>query len=129
MCPCPGAHQVYSHKQCQKNKIQEKSQEKSKKNPKKTAKQLSTFAFKLSVWSLSCHCCINFSMQLSARAVYSSFEWSHHRISFTDSKVRTTLHVSRQTQTRIMNPIRGRGGEGRGLPYKGVVNGELRLCK
>ena len=23
-----------------------------------------------------------------------SFEWSHHRISFTDSKVRTTLHVS-----------------------------------
>ena len=23
-----------------------------------------------------------------------SFEWSHHRISLTDSKVRTTLHVS-----------------------------------
>ena len=23
-----------------------------------------------------------------------SFEWSHHRILFTDSKVRTTLHVS-----------------------------------
>ena len=23
-----------------------------------------------------------------------SFEWSHHRISSTDSKVRTTLHVS-----------------------------------
>ena len=23
-----------------------------------------------------------------------SFEWSHHRISFTDSKVRTTVHVS-----------------------------------
>ena len=23
-----------------------------------------------------------------------SFEWSHHRISFTDSKVRTTFHVS-----------------------------------
>ena len=22
-----------------------------------------------------------------------SFEWSHHRISYTDSKVRTTLHV------------------------------------
>ena len=23
-----------------------------------------------------------------------SFEWSHHRISYTDSKVRTTIHVS-----------------------------------
>ena len=23
-----------------------------------------------------------------------SFEWSHHRVSSTDSKVRTTLHVS-----------------------------------
>ena len=27
-------------------------------------------------------------------AVEVSFEWSHHRISSTDSKVRTTLHVS-----------------------------------
>ena len=28
------------------------------------------------------------------RAEEVSFEWSHHRISFTDLKVRTTLHVS-----------------------------------
>ena len=37
----------------------------SRKKKKKTAKQLSTVAFKLSVWSLSCHCCVTFSTQLS----------------------------------------------------------------
>ena len=31
-----------------------------------------------------------------------SFEWSHHRILLTDSKVRTTLHVS-------LNDSRGEG--------------------
>ena len=35
------------------------------------AKQLSTVAFKLSVWSLSCHCYVTFSTQLSALAAYS----------------------------------------------------------
>ena len=38
-----------------------------------TAKQLSTVAFKLSVWSQSCHCCVTFSTQLSALAFYSVY--------------------------------------------------------
>ena len=48
----------------------------------KTAKQLSTVAFKLSVWSLSCHCCVTFSTQLSALAAYSTKKSAHkfHRL-------------------------------------------------
>ena len=33
-------------------------------------------------------------VQCKSAAKEVSFEWSHHRISATDSKVRTTLHVS-----------------------------------
>ena len=33
-------------------------------------------------------------MQKYCRRGFINFEWSHHRISSTDSKVRTTLHIS-----------------------------------